>query len=231
MVRAAFCRRILDGVGRAMVTTTSLLLFLGASVPLVLFPGPAVAFILATTLRGGRGAGLSATAGIEIGYLVHVAGAVVGVSALIAASASAFTVVKVAGIGWLLWLAWRAFRSRETGTLADLGGSSAAGPSGRRAFAQGLLVGALNPKTAVFYLAFLPQFVDPAAGPVWAQLLVFGLLFIALASLTDVTWAVLGGGLRRILPALRLRVVDRLSGAVYALLAVVVLSARRVANA
>ncbi|HEV2089399.1 MAG TPA: LysE family translocator [Cryptosporangiaceae bacterium] len=213
------------------MTTTSLLLFLAASVPLVLFPGPAVAFIVATTLRGGRRAGLLATAGIEIGYLVHVVGAVVGVSAVIAASASAFTAVKVAGAAWLLWLAWRAFRSREVGTLTDLGkGSAAAGPTGRRAFVRGLLVGALNPKTAVFYLAFLPQFVDPAAGPVWAQLLFFGLAFIALASVLDATWAILGDGLRRVLPALRLRVLDRLSGAVYALLAAVVLSTRRVAS-
>lgn len=91
----------------AVVTTSSLLLFLGASVPLVLFPGPSVAFILATTLRGGRRAGLAATAGVETGYLAHVAGAVIGVSALLAASATAFTLVKLAGAGWLLWLAWQ----------------------------------------------------------------------------------------------------------------------------
>ena len=101
--------------------------------------------------------------------------------------------------------------------------------TGRRAFTRGLLVGALNPKTAVFYLAFLPQFVDPAAGPVWAQLLVFGLLFIALASVLDASWAILGAAVGKVLPTLKLRVVDRLSGGVYALLAAAALFARRTA--
>ena len=103
-----------------MVTTPSVLLFLTASIPLILFPGPSVAFILATTLRGGRRTGLAATAGVESGYLVHVVGAVVGISAVIAASAELFTVVKVVGAAWLLWMAWRTFRARSEGTLADL---------------------------------------------------------------------------------------------------------------
>jgi threonine/homoserine/homoserine lactone efflux protein len=101
----------------------------------------------------------------------------------------------------------------------------------RAAFRRGLLVGALNPKTAVFYLAFLPQFVTPGAGPVWAQLLVFGLLFIGLAALIDAQWAIAGGGLRRLVPSLRTRVLDRVSGVVYALLAAVTLSARRLTSA
>ena len=214
-----------------MVTTGSLLLFLAATVPLVLFPGPSVAFILASTLRGGRRAGLSATAGVETGYLVHVVGAVVGVSALLASSAAAFTLVKVAGAAWLLWLAVKAWRSTATGTLADLSrGTSGAALTGRRAFTRGLLVGALNPKTAVFFLAFLPQFVDPGAGPVWAQLLVFGLAFIALSAIPDAAWAVVGAGLGRVLPAVRVRVVDRISGGVYAALAALTLTARRTAT-
>jgi threonine/homoserine/homoserine lactone efflux protein len=211
-----------------MVTTGSLLLFLGASIPLILFPGPSVAFILATTLRVGRRGGLAATAGVETGYLVHVLGAVVGISAVIAASAELFTAVKVLGAAWLLVLAWRSLRARSKGTLADLrpAGSTQALPMA--SFRRGLLVGALNPKTAVFYLAFLPQFVSPDGGQVWAQLLVFGLLFIALASLLDASWAVAGGSLRRLLPAVRLTVVDRFSAGVYAALAAVTLSVRRV---
>lgn len=102
--------------------------------------------------------------------------------------------------------------------------------TGRAAFTRGLLVGALNPKTAVFYLAFLPQFVDPTAGPVWAQLLIFGLLFIALAAVPDATWAILVARLGTVLPAVKLRTVDRLSGGVYALLAAATLSARRAAS-
>ena len=210
-----------------MVTTPSVLLFLTASIPLILFPGPSVAFILATTLRGGRRTGLAATAGVESGYLVHVVGAVVGISAVIAASAELFTAVKVVGAAWLLWMAWRTFRARSEGTLADL---HPAGPAALRpltAYRRGLLVGALNPKTAMFYLAFLPQFVSPDGGPLWAQLLVFGLLFIALAAALDSCWALAGGSLRRLLPAVRLRVVDRFSAGVYTALAAVTLSVRR----
>ena len=210
-----------------MVTTGSLLLFLTASIPLILFPGPSVAFILATTLRAGRRNGLAATAGVETGYLVHVLGAVVGLSAVIAASAQLFTAVKVLGAAWLLWMAWRSLRAPSEGTLADLGPARAAGVRPSTAFSRGLLVGALNPKTAVFYLAFLPQFVSPDGGPVWAQLLVFGLLFIVLASVLDATWAVAGGSLRRLLPAVRLTVVDRLSAGVYAALAALTLTVRR----
>ena len=88
-------------------------------------------------------------------------------------------------------------------------------------------MGALNPKTAMFYLAFLPQFVSPDGGPLWAQLLVFGLLFIALAAALDSCWALAGGSLRRLLPAVRLRVVDRFSAGVYTALAAVTLSVRR----
>ena len=215
----------------AMVTTRSLLLFAAASLPLILFPGPSVGFILATTLRGGRRSGLAATAGVELGYLVHVVGAAVGVSAVIATTAGAFTAVKVAGACWLLWLAWQAWRGSGDQTLAELGAGEVPPRSARVAFRDGLLVGALNPKTAVFYLAFLPQFVTPGAGPVWAQLVVFGLLFIVLASLVDAQWALAGSTLHRVLPNLRMRLVDRASAVVYAALAAVALSARRLTSA
>jgi threonine/homoserine/homoserine lactone efflux protein len=214
-----------------VVSSRSLLLFVAASLPLILFPGPSVAFILATTLRSGRRPGLAATAGVELGYLVHVLGAVVGVSALIATTAAAFTAVKVAGACWLLWLAWQAWRGSGDQSLADLRRQGPPLGSSRTAFRRGLLVGALNPKTAVFYLAFLPQFVTPGAGPVWAQLLLFGLLFIGLASVIDAQWAIAGGGLRRLLPSLRMRVVDRVSAVIYAALAAVTLTARRLSSA
>jgi threonine/homoserine/homoserine lactone efflux protein len=214
-----------------VVSTRSVLLFVAASLPLILFPGPSVAFILATTLRSGRRPGLAATAGVELGYLVHVIGAVVGVSAVIATTAAAFTAVKVAGACWLLWLAWQAWRGAGDQSLADLGTQDPPAGSSRTAFRRGLLVGALNPKTAVFYLAFLPQFVAPGAGPVWGQLLIFGLLFIGLASVIDAQWAIAGGGLRRLLPSMRMRVVDRVSGVIYAALAAVTLSARRLTSA
>jgi len=202
-------------------------LFLAASVPLVLVPGPAVAFVLATSVRSGRRAGLAAVAGVETGYLVHVTGAVAGVSAVIAASAAAFGTVKIAGGLWLLVLAWRAWRSREPGTVAEVAARPGGGPG---SFRRGLLVGALNPKTAVFYLAFLPQFVRPGAGPVPAQLLVLGLLFLALATVSDSCWALAGAELARALPRLRMRVLDRVSAGVLAVLAAVTLTARRAAG-
>lgn len=258
-----------------MVPTDRLALFVVASVSLILVPGPSVGFVVATTLRHGRRAGLAATAGVEVGYLVHVLGAVVGLSAVVVASASAFTAVKVLGAAWLVWLAVRSWRARTPGTLGDTGpadggaaGAAAAGTAssgtassgtaaprtaGPRAsssgpgspgtpgrpssppaalgarFRAGLLVGALNPKTAVFYLAFLPQFVVPAAGPVWLQLLELGLVFIGLAWVLDSAWCVAGGALRDRLPTLRLRVLDRVSAGVYAALAAVTLTARRAA--
>lgn len=214
-----------------VVSSRALLLFVAASLPLILFPGPSVAFILATTLRGGRRPGLAATAGVELGYLVHVLGAVVGISAVIATTAAAFTAVKVAGACWLLWLAWQAWRGSGEETLGDLAGGGDAARGARASFRRGLLVGALNPKTAVFYLAFLPQFVTSGAGPAWAQLLLFGLLFIGLATVVDAQWAIAGGSLRRVLPGLRVRLVERTSAVVYAGLAALTLSARRIASA
>lgn len=217
-----------------MAPTDRLVLFALASVSLILVPGPSVGFILATTLRHGRASGLAATAGIELGYLVHVLAAVAGLSAVVVASASMFTAVKVVGAAWLVWLAVRSWRARTPGTLADTQdlegakGGARSGTSGG-AFRAGLLVGALNPKTAVFYLAFLPQFVVPAAGPVSLQLLTLGLLFIALAWVLDSMWALAGGAVRRFLPGLRMRVLDRVSAGVYAVLAAVTVTARRVA--
>lgn len=213
-----------------VVTTRSLMLFVTASLPLILFPGPSVAYILTTTLRSGRRNGLAATAGVETGYLVHVLAAVIGLSAVVAASAQLFTLVKLAGAGWLLWLAissWRGARRRPDGGLEPLPEVALTGTGPRASFVRGLLVGALNPKTAMFYLAFLPQFLSPQGGPPWAQLLVFGLLFIALAGCLDSCWALAGGSLRRLLPVVRLRLLDRLSAGVYAGLAAVLLGARR----
>jgi len=210
-----------------MPTFATLVSFSLASLALIVIPGPSVAYVLATTLRDGRWVGVAATLGVETGYLVHVAGTVLGISALLAASAAAFTVIKVVGGAYLLWLAWRAWRSRDERTLAQLTRPDEVALSSRSAFLRALPVGALNPKTAIFYLAFLPQFVQPAAGPVALQLLVFGLVFIALATVVDVQWALLGGGLRRVLPGLRMRVLDRVTGTVLAALAVLTLRASR----
>lgn len=210
-----------------MISTTQLGLFAVASVWLVLLPGPAVAYILSVTLRHGRGVGVASAVGIDLAYLVHVAGTVLGVSAVIAASAEAFTAVKLAGAAYLAVLAVLAWRRRATGTLADLAATPDVPPSLGRAFLRAVPIGVLNPKTAIFYLAFLPQFVRDGAGPVPLQLAVFGVLFIAVALVLDTMWALAGGQLRRLAPRLRIRTVDRFSGTVMAALATVTLTARR----
>jgi threonine/homoserine/homoserine lactone efflux protein len=213
-----------------MVSGSALLLFVAASLPIIVMPGPSVAYILATTLRHGRAVGLAATVGNETGYFVHVAGTVLGVSAVLAASAQAFTVLKVAGAAYLLWLAVRGWRSRATGTLQDLTSTTSARLSRQAAFLRALPVGVLNPKTAIFYLAFLPQFVRPDAGPVPLQLSVFGVVFILLALAFDTCWVLGGSHLARFAPRLRLRVMDRIGGTVMAGLAAATLTTRRAAT-
>ncbi|TFC54522.1 MULTISPECIES: LysE family translocator [unclassified Cryobacterium] len=206
--------------------TSTFLLFMAACLPLVLAPGPSVAFILTTTLSSGRRAGLSGVAGVELGYVAHVLAAVIGISAVIAASATAFTVVKVVGAAYLIWLGIQAWRSRTNTLLADL---AAAG--GRvqpaKAFQRGLLVGVLNPKTAVFFLSFLPPFVQEGAGPAWVQMSVLGLIFIAMASLPDLIWALTGSGVRRLQPGIKMKTMERFSGTVLFGLAAYSLTARR----
>lgn len=194
-----------------MPDATTLALFAAATTALLLVPGPSVLFIVARTLEHGRRGGLVSMLGVECGALLHVAAATVGVSALVAASPAALLVVKVAGAGYLLVLGVRALRRPRE--LALEGGGS----SPRRLFRQGLVVDALNPKTAMFFLAFLPQFVDADAGAVAGQTLVLGLCFVALAMLSDGGYALLAGALAERLrrsPAARTRL-RRVSGAAY----------------
>lgn len=141
--------------------------FLIAAVVLNLAPGPDIAFIIGQTVRGGRKAGFAALGGIWLGAFGHVLMAAVGLSAILATSATAFSVVKWAGAAYLLYLGIKALRSDGSGFIS--GGT----PTSLRAFPifkQGVIVALLNPKVAIFFLAFLPQFVVEGAGPVWAQL-------------------------------------------------------------
>ncbi|MEP6831613.1 MAG: LysE family translocator [Rhizomicrobium sp.] len=156
--------------------------FFGAALLLNLAPGPDLAFILGHTARNGRRHGLAAMLGVWVGVLCHITFAVVGLSALIAASAQAFAIVKWAGVAYLFWLGFQALRSHG-GFLADARPHFTV--SRRRVFGQGVLVNVLNPKVAIFFLAFLPQFVMAGAGPVWLQLLLHGFLVIAVAGLIE----------------------------------------------
>ncbi len=190
----------------------TLLVFAAASLAITAFPGPSVLYIVTRSLSQGRAAGLVAMLGVEAGGAVLVAGAGLGLSALLTSSALAFSIVKYAGAGYLLLLGIRALRS-PAAEAAD----PPPGASGRRLFAQGMAVNALNPKTAMFLLAFLPQFVDPSRGPVVVQVSVLGAVFITVAAVSDSAYAVLAGGIgERLRTSVRARrALDRLSGGVY----------------
>lgn len=207
-----------------MPEPTALLAFALASAVLIAVPGPAVVYIVTRGLSQGRAAGLVSALGIETGALVHVAAAVLGLSAVVASSATAFAVLKYAGAVYLLVLGIQKLRSREDVPLAELPRES-----NRRLFGQGLVVNALNPKVAVFFVAFLPQFVDPEDGSVGLQVAVLGVLFVAIAAVLDCLWAcaagTLGLRLRRSLSARRW--LGRLSGGTYVALGVAAAVSRR----
>lgn len=190
----------------AVMPSPDLLAFFAATtLALLLIPGPSVLFIVARTLEHGRRGGLTSMLGVESGALLHVLAATAGLGALVAASPSALLVLKLAGAAYLVWLGVRALRGRT-----DL--SAAPGGSGKL-YRQGLLVDALNPKTAMFFVAFLPQFVDPA-GNVPLQTLIFGLVFVALATLTDTTYALLAGAVAERVRR-RTKHLSRAAGAAY----------------
>jgi threonine/homoserine/homoserine lactone efflux protein len=174
-----------------------LVIFIVAALALLIVPGPAVLYIVARSIHQGRRAGLASVLGIHVGTLVHIAAATLGLSALIVSSAVAFTAVKIAGAVYLVGLGlWTLFSRRAEPEVA-LGGER----NLRRAFAQGIVVNVLNPKTALFFLAFLPQFVDPNAPHPAVQIAFLGLLFAVLGTMTDTMWALAagtaGGVLRR----------------------------------
>ena len=163
------------------------LLFLLAALAIALTPGPGLLYVAARTLAAGRAEGLASTLGLGLGGQVHVLGGALGVSALLLASAEAFTLFKLLGAGYLLWLGWRTWRS--AGEVLPLAAPGAVGR--RRAFRDGVLVEVLNPKTAAFFLAFIPQFVDPAAGPVFWQFLLLGTLTVAFNCAADLAMILL----------------------------------------
>lgn len=175
---------------------TSLWLFGLAALALLVIPGPAVLYIVVQSAEQGRRIGLASVAGVHLGTLVHVAAASAGLSALIVASSLAFSVVKYAGAAYLVYLGIRKLLERDVDTPVERRRYPL-----RRAFARGAVVNALNPKTALFFLAFLPQFVAPDRGGVWSQALVLGFVFVGLGLVTDSLYALaagtVGGLLRR----------------------------------
>ncbi len=172
-----------------MPDSITLGIFALAALALLIVPGPSVLYIVAHSVEGGRSAGLTSMLGIQVGALVHVLFAAVGLSAILASSSAAFSVVKWMGVAYLIYLGISRFLARE-----ETSPTTTIRPERlTRIFSQGIIVNALNPKTALFFLAFLPQFVDPLRGAAWVQILALGLTFIALAICTDSLYALLSG--------------------------------------
>ena len=178
-----------------MPDAAHLIAFALAATTIALIPGPAVLYVLARSLRGGRAEGLRSTAGTGVGGLLHVVAAAAGLSAIIATSATAFTVVKYLGAAYLIWLGCRALLSRDHG--APPGEARELAPATSNALRQGVLTEVLNPKTALFFLTFLPQFCQPENGPVAVQVLVLGTVSVALNTLVDVAVAFAAGTISR----------------------------------
>jgi threonine/homoserine/homoserine lactone efflux protein len=156
-------------------------LFLLAAVVIAAVPGPGIFYVAARTLSGGKQAGIASTFGTALGGLVHVVAGGLGVSAIILASAELFTALKFAGAFYLVWLGIKAFR--EAGELVP---PQVSAVGDQRAFREGVLVEALNPKTAAFFLAFIPQFLDAAGSHPALQFMALGLISVALNTLADV---------------------------------------------
>jgi threonine/homoserine/homoserine lactone efflux protein len=201
-----------------MPTVTTLILFAGAALALLVVPGPSVVYIVTRGMHQGRSAALVSVLGVTTATLVHTSFAAIGLSAILASSAAAFTVVKAAGSAYLLWLAVRTWRDRSAdGTAAP----PLAVPLGR-VYLQGFVVNLLNPKTALFILALLPQFVDPTRGGAAVQIIILGCVLASLGLLSDGAYALASGSIgawlrrRRSVAAAQ----RRISAVVYAILGV-----------
>ena len=174
-----------------MPTFESLAAFGIASLALLVIPGPAVLYVINRSVADGRNVALSAVAGLEIGNFMHVIAATVGLSAVIATSAAAFSAVKWIGAGYLIYIGIRTLvtKPQAVNQLNDP-------MSRRRAFTQGIVVNTFNPKVALFFLSFLPQFIDADRGSAALQSLVLGSTFVVLGCISDSLFAILASALR-----------------------------------
>jgi threonine/homoserine/homoserine lactone efflux protein len=172
-----------------MLSLPNFPVFLAAALILLLTPGPAVLYIVARSVDQGRLAGFVSVLSIEVGNSVHVLAAALGLSAILVSSALAFSVVKYLGAAYLIYLGLRRLLTRQEMREPTAFQRQSLG----RIFRQGVLVAILNPKTALFFFAFLPQFVDPARGSVTLQLLMLGCTFVLMAIVTDGLYALLSG--------------------------------------
>ncbi|MEW7981828.1 MAG: LysE family translocator [Candidatus Sedimenticola endophacoides] len=204
-----------------MIDPQDLLLFLTSTLLLSLAPGPDNLFVLAQSMTHGARAGVLITLGLCTGLLVHTSAVALGVAALLQRPPLAFTLLKSAGAAYLLYLAWLAFRAG--GHAAAPGGEAL---SGARLYRRGILMNLGNPKVSLFFIAFLPQFADPANGPLAPQLLLLGALFIVAALVVFGAISLLAGGIGRRLrqsPGIE-RLLSRLTGVLFVLLALKLLT-------
>lgn len=174
-----------------MIDISTLSVFALAVLALVISPGPAVFYIVARTIEQGRLAGILSLLGIGVGTVLHIVAATVGLSALFMSSALAFNVVKYAGAGYLIYLGIKTLRSSGNTSALDVEEKLPL----PEIFYQGILVNLLNPKTTLFFFAFLPQFVNPTGSPVAIQILVLGLVIITIGFVTDLAYVLLAGSL------------------------------------
>ena len=195
-----------------------------ASLALLVIPGPAVLYVINRSISDGRSTALAAVAGLEIGNFMHVVAATVGLSAVIAASATAFGVVKWIGAGYLIYIGLRTL-SRKPASFSQEQKSL----SRRKSFTQGIVVNTFNPKVALFFLSFLPQFIDTEKGSAALQSLILGSLFVVIGLCTDGLYAFLASALRStLLRGKSLPFVQRyVAGSVFVLLGVIAASTKR----
>lgn len=196
-----------------MFDTSTLFVFVAAAVVLLVTPGPAVLYIITRSVDQGRLAGIVSVLGIGVGTLFHVFAAALGISAILVSSALAFNIVKYLGAAYLIYLGVRKLLTKDSALLPDHVQKQGLG----RIFYQGVVVNILNPKLALFFFAFLPQFVDPARGSVPVQMLVLGLILMGLGLLSDGTYAILAGTAGKWLRGSRhfLRIQKYVTGIVY----------------
>jgi len=205
-------------------TFESLAAFGIASLALLVIPGPAVLYIINRSVADGRNVALAAVAGLEIGNFMHVIAATVGLSAVIATSAAAFSVVKWIGAGYLIYIGIRTLATKPQ-AVSQLNDPM----SRRRAFTQGIVVNTFNPKVALFFLSFLPQFIDADRGSAALQSLVLGSTFVVLGCISDSLFAILASALRgTLLRGKSLPFVQRyVAGSVFITLGVIASTTRR----
>ena len=200
-------------------------LFITAALVLAMMPGPGILYVGARTLAGGRPEGIASSLGTSVGGFGQVVAGAAGFSAILLASAEAFTIIKLIGAAYLVWLGISALRAANKPLVLEDVSSTGA----KRAFRDGIVVELLNPKTAAFFIAFLPQFIDPAVGSVAMQFLIFGTVSVILNTLVDIVVAYSAGGLRATLAerAHVLKNLQRTSGLVLCSLIIALVFARR----